>query len=388
MRQSLRLGRVAGIEIGAHWSVLVIAVLLGYGLATAVLPAGAPRHGLGAYLLVAIVVSALFLAGLLGHELAHALVAQRRGVGVHRITLWLLGGVSELDDDPPTPRAELLIAAAGPAASLVFGGLAAAAAIAAGGLGVSQLIVVALTWLAVVNLFLAVFNLLPGAPLDGGRIVRAVVWRLRGDRDQAQIAADHAGVALGILLASLGVLQVLVQANLSGVWLILLGWFLVGAANAETAGVRMNRALGGRSVRDIMAPDPVYGVDSQSVEAFVAGTAARRPHATYPVVDIEGRLVGLVRLTDIARIPASGRSHLPLRAALTPAAAPVIGPGEPASTAARSLSPANPLLAVTENDRLVGVVSSGDVANAIALSMLGQPGDGHAGGPPTRGSSA
>jgi Zn-dependent protease/CBS domain-containing protein len=356
----------------------VIAVLLGYGLSTVILPTGAPAHGRFAYVLFATAFAVLFLAGLLGHELAHALVAQRHGVGVRRITLWLLGGVSELEGDSPTPKAELRIAAAGPLASLVFGGLAAIGATAAAAAGASSLIRVGLTWLAWVNVVLAIFNLLPGAPLDGGRIVRAVVWRVRGDRDRAQIAADRAGAALGVLLAAFGLVQVLIQASISGLWLVLLGWFLVTAANAETESVRLHRALDGRSVRDIMAVEPVYGLDSQSIDAFIASTAARHPHATYPVVDPEGRLVGLVRLSDLARIPTTGRSELPLRAAVTPAAAvPAVGPGEPASAAARNLSPANPLLAVTDNDRLVGVVSAGDVENAVALSMLGHASDGH-----------
>jgi Zn-dependent protease/CBS domain-containing protein len=381
MKQTLRLGRVAGIDIGAHWSALVIAALLGYGLTTAVLPVGAPGQSLFAYVLVAIVVAALFLAALLGHELSHALVARRHGVAPKRITLWLLGGVSELDRDPPTPRAEFLIAAAGPFASLVVGGLAAGGTALADAVGASRLIVVALTWLAGVNILLAIFNLLPGAPLDGGRIVRAVVWRLRGDRDRAQLAANRAGVVVGILLGALGVAQVLFAGNLSGLWLVLLGWFLVSAANAETAAVRLRRALDGRSVRDIMTDRPTYGRDDQSVEAFLDDTAARQPHATYPVIDNDGRLVGLVRLSDLARIPATGRSEMPLSAAATPSAAvPDIAPGEPAAEAARNLSPDNPLLAVTENDRLVGVVSPDDVEKAVAMAELGQPGRGRGDG--------
>src|SRR5690606_35761152 len=182
----------------------------------------------------------------LGHELAHALTARRYGVEARRITLWLLGGVSELDTDAPTPRAEFLIAAAGPAASLVFGGVAAVGTLLAGFAGASPLIVVALTWLAGVNVLLAVFNLLPGAPLDGGRIVRAVMWRLRGDKDRAQIAANRAGVVVGILLAALGGLQILFLNNFGGLWLALIGWFLISAARAETTGVRLRRALDGR----------------------------------------------------------------------------------------------------------------------------------------------
>jgi CBS domain-containing protein len=131
-----------------------------------------------------------------------------------------------------------------------------------------------------------------------------------------------------------------------------------------------------------MTAPPVYGRDSETIDAFVASTAARHPHTTYPVVDPEGRVIGLVRLQDLTRIPASGRAQTPLRAATTPSAdVPHVAPGEPASTAARNLTPANPLLAVTEDDRLVGVVSTGDIENALALSTLGHP-NGHGGGPP------
>jgi Zn-dependent protease/CBS domain-containing protein len=389
MRQSVRLGRVAGIDIGANWSALVIAALLGYLLAANVLPTGAPGQSGLAYALVAVVVAALFLAGLLGHELAHALVARHHQVTVRRITLWLLGGVSELESEPPSARAEFQIAVAGPAASLAFAAVAGVGAVATAAAGASDLIVVGLSWLTAVNVLLAVFNLLPGAPLDGGRIVRAIVWKLRGDRDRAQVAAGRAGVVVGIVLGALGLLQVFLLGTFSGLWLVLIGWFLVSAANAETAGVRLQRALEGRSVRDIMTADPVYGLDNQTVDAFVADTAARHPHAMYPVVDNERRLVGVVRLADLARVPESGRAQVPLRAVVTPTPeVPDIAATEPASTAARNLSPANPLLPVTENHRLVGVVSTKDIANAMALATLGQStaraggqpdGDGHRG---------
>jgi len=373
MRQSVRLGRVAGIDIGANWSALVIAALLGYLLAANVLPMGAPGQSGLAYALVAVVVAALFLAGLLGHELAHALVARHHGVGVRRITLWLLGGVSELESEPSSARAEFQIAIAGPAASLVFAAVAGVGAVAAAAAGAGALIVVGLSWLTAVNVLLAVFNLLPGAPLDGGRVVRAAVWKLRGDRDRAQVAAGRAGVVVGIVLGALGLLQVFLLGTFTGLWLVLIGWFLVSAANAETAGVRLQRALEGRSVRDIMTADPVYGREDQTVDAFVADTAARHPHTMYPVVDSDRRLVGVVRLADLARVPESGRAQVPLRDVVTPTTElPDIAATEPASTAARNLSPATPLLPVTEDHRLVGVVSAGDVAHAMALASLGQ----------------
>lgn len=373
MRQSVRLGRVAGIDIGAHWSVLVVVVLLGYVLSVNVLPAGAPGYSGTAYVLVAIAVSVIFLGCLLAHELAHALVARRNRVGARRITLWLLGGVSELDSDPPTPRAEFLIAAVGPFVSLVLGAAAGAGAVLLGAVGVGQLVVVALAWLALVNVLLGVFNLLPGAPLDGGRIVRAVVWRLRGDRDRAQVAASRAGVAVAVLLGLVGAWQLLLRANLSGLWLILIALFMASAAKAETAGLQLHRALDGRSVRDIMEPEPVYGQEHQTVDAFVTDTATRHPRDSYPVVDEQHRPVGLVRLSDLARIPPPERPRMPLLSAATRVVElPAVAADDPATTAARNLSPATPVLAVTDHDRLVGVVTPSDIERAVELAMLGR----------------
>jgi Zn-dependent protease/CBS domain-containing protein len=372
MRQSMRVGRVAGIDIGVHWSVLVIAALLAYGLATAVLPAGAPHQTTMAYTVYAMVVAVLFLVGLLAHELAHALVARHYRIRVRRITLWLLGGVSELDSDPPSPRAELLVAAAGPLTSLALGAVAWAATALADAAGAGRLVLVSLAWLAGVNIVLGLFNLLPGAPLDGGRVLRALVWRVRGDRDRAQLTADHAGVALGMILAGLGLFEVLTAANLSGLWLVLLGWFLISASNAETAGTRLHRALDSRTVRDIMAVDPVCGYDYQTIDAFVSGIAVHHPHRSYPVVDLDGRLVGMARLAQLGLIPAPRRAELRLRAAATPIAqVPVLAPDDPAFAAATRLSAAQPLLAVAEHGHLVGVVGTGDVTHAIELAELG-----------------
>jgi Zn-dependent protease len=375
MRQSVHLGRIAGISIGAHWSVLFVGALLGYVLAAVVLPNGAPGQPILAYGLVAAAAAALFLAGLLAHELAHALVAHHYRIGVRRITLWLLGGVSELDGDTPTPRAELLVAAAGPLTSLAVGVVAGGGSVLLEVVGASKLVVAALAWLAWVNVILGVFNLLPGAPLDGGRILRAGLWKLRGDRYTAQVVADRAGMGLGAALAVIGILEVIAWRNPSGLWLALLGWFLVGAARAETAAARIRQALGTRRVRDIMTTEPVYGLDGQSVESFVAQHAVGRPHHGYPVVDLAGRPVGMVRLSRLVRIPAARRAELRLAAvAATLSDDDVIGPDEAAWNTARHLSPATPLLAVADHGHLVGVVSTRDIRRAVELTNHSQPG--------------
>src|SRR5579862_3995492 len=200
MRPTFRLGRIAGIEVGIHWSLLVIGVLLVGSLASGVLPAYAP-HAHGSYLAAAVLAVALFFASILAHELAHSIVARRRGQGVNGITLWLLGGVSELGTESKNARDELQVAIAGPATSFalgaVFGVLAYAfdAFVAPG-----TLLPTVAGWLAVVNIVLAVFNLLPGAPLDGGRVLAAMLWMHNGNRRRSQVSAARAGRVLGTVL--------------------------------------------------------------------------------------------------------------------------------------------------------------------------------------------
>jgi Zn-dependent protease len=374
MRQSVHLGRIAGIRIGAHWSVLFIGAILAYALSTVVLPRGAPGQPSFAYGLVAIIVAVFFLAGLLAHELAHAMVARHYGIGVKRITLWLLGGVSELDGETPSPRAELLVAAAGPLTSLAVGVIAGGGSVLLEVLGANGLAIVGLAWLAYVNVILCVFNLLPGAPLDGGRILRAGLWKLRGDRYRAQVAADRAGVGLGVALAAVGLFELVVWRDAAGIWLALLGWFLVAAARAETTAAGIRQALGTRRVRDIMTAEPVYGVDWQSAESFVAEHAARRPHRRYPVVDLNGRPVSMVQLSRLLRIPPARRAVLRLAAVAEPLTDDaVIGPDEQAWYSAQHLTPATPLLAVADQGHLVGVVSTRDVQRAVQFTNVGPP---------------
>ena len=204
MKQSIRLGRIAGIPIGMHWSVLLIGVLITDLLAISVLPAVIPRQPAGVYWAVAAAAAILFVAALAAHEIAHAIVARHWDVKVRSITLWALGGIAELEGDPPTPRADLQIAIAGPACSLaagiLFGGAAALARVTHS----PSVLVVALAWLSLMNGMLAVFNLLPGAPLDGGRILRGLLWKRYDDRQRASRAATRSGQVLGIGIGEIG----------------------------------------------------------------------------------------------------------------------------------------------------------------------------------------
>ncbi|MEU5266767.1 site-2 protease family protein [Amycolatopsis sp. NPDC021455] len=230
MAATFPLGRPAGIRVGAHWSVLPILALLAGFLARSPLPEAVPGRSPVVYWATGATGSVVLLASLLVHELGHALAARDRGHVVDGITLWLLGGRTEPDGGPPTPRSAIAVAIAGPVASL-----AAGAGFLGAGLLSSGLVAPTLTWLGWTNLALASFTLLPGAPLDGGRVLQAVVWKVTGDRRRAQAVAAHSGTVLGVVLASTGLLWLLWSGGFAGLGLVGLGWFLALYARAELA---------------------------------------------------------------------------------------------------------------------------------------------------------
>lgn len=238
MRPSLRLGRIAGIEIGLHWTIVLIAAVLTFTLSGNVLPAFAAGYTSTAYLVAALVTSALFLASITAHELGHSLVALRNGIKVKGITLFALGGVASLSSEPTRPGAAARIALAGPGVSLGIGVASFGAAAGLAAVGAPSLVAASLLWLGVINLVLAVFNMLPALPLDGGRVLQAWLWHRKGDRHQATISAAGLGRWVGWGLVAFGFWEVM-QGATTGLWTMLIGWFVLGTAKAEAVQARM-----------------------------------------------------------------------------------------------------------------------------------------------------
>lgn len=210
MNDTIALGRVAGLRVGLHWSVVGIVVLVVVGLAGYTLPLLYPGHSAVGYVLSGVAAAVLLVASLLAHEVSHAVVARRNGVAVDGITLWLLGGVARLRGEAGSPGAELVIAVVGPAASLVLAVLFGVAWWVAD-LMTAELVAAVLGYLALLNLVIAVFNMVPAAPLDGGRVLRAVLWRLGGDRYKAAVWSARAGRGLGFVLVALGFVELLAR---------------------------------------------------------------------------------------------------------------------------------------------------------------------------------
>jgi len=371
MKHSLRLGRVAGVPVGVHWSVLVIGALIGVSLGAVVLPEAAPGRPAVLYALTAAVAAVLFLGSLLAHELAHALVALVRGVQVRSITLWLLGGVAELEGEAPTPRHELETAAAGPLTSLACAALSFVAAVLLPG---PDLVVAALTWLALMNAMLGVFNLLPGAPLDGGRVLHAVVWRVTRSRTRADRAAAIGGQALGMALIAFGIAEIFLLSWSGGLWILIIGWFLVSAAKGEYVAATARRGLGGVPVRDVVTGPPEVAPAWLTIEDFAAATALRSHQTAYVVVDFEGRPIGYLSLDAMAAL--SPRARAVTRVSdLTRPVPPdnVVTPDEEASVlVTKRPLPGQVVAFVVDGGHVVGVVTAADLNRMLRQAMLRQ----------------
>ncbi len=371
MRQSIRLGRIAGIPIGMHWTVVVIAALI-TDMLLGVLPTAIPHQSAGLYWAVAVAGSVLFIAALAAHEIAHAIVARRCGVQVRSVTLWAMGGIAELAGEPPTARADLQIAIAGPvtslAAGLVFGG----AAILDRSWHGPAVVTAMLAWLSMMNVALAVFNLLPGAPLDGGRILRGLLWKWYGDRQRASRAAARSGQVLGIGISAIGVLELLAWRDIGGLWLMLIGWFLVTMARAEQQSDAAREALAGLLVRDIMLPHPDIGAAWSDVADFTGRVVLSSHQTVFPIVSLGGDLAGVVFAGALARVPDADRATTRLGQIATPVpSAYLADPGSPASSLLSRPPLRGQLLAVVVEDRRVtGLVTTEELRLALLRAGL------------------
>ncbi len=252
MRSQINLGRVFGIKIGLHYSWLIIAFLIVFSL-SAQFHAGNPEWGDGVILALAVLTAILFFVSLLLHELAHSVVAKSRGLPVREITLFALGGVSQIEQEPASAKTEFWMALVGPLTSACIGlvclalrGLAGAA---------SSPAVAMVSWLGYINLALAAFNMIPGYPLDGGRILRSLIWWKTGNMERSTRIAARAGQVVALVFIGVGILQFFAGAGIGGLWMAFIGWFLLQAAGESYLQVGLKRAIEGVRVGDVMTPD-------------------------------------------------------------------------------------------------------------------------------------
>ena len=358
MRATFRLGRVAGIPVGVHWSLLVIAALLTTSLAGSMLPSVLPNAD-GSYWAAAILAAGLFFASILAHELAHSLLARHYGQKVDDITLWALGGVSRLGSEAPTPRAEGMVAVVGPATSAALGGMFLGAGALLRVLTThNSLLAVVLVWLGVINLVLAVFNLLPGAPLDGGRVVSAVLWARSGDRRRAQIGAAKAGRVLGGALIALGAVNVLFGVGFGSLWTMLIGWFVLEASRAEEQAARVSLSFDGRTVRDLMTAAPPEVPEWLTVGDVRASVPAPPAHQhTIVLRAYDGSVRSTVAVDLVRRLPA----EVQLREVARPAV--VAAPDAPVMSTLQDSGPIGAIV-VMDGSQVLGVIGPDELRAA------------------------
>ena len=363
MRDSQTLGRIGGIQVGVNWSWLVVFALIVWTLYSAIFPERNPGLGNGTYAALAIVTAILFFVSLLLHEYGHAIVARREGMEIEGITLWLFGGVARFKGQFPSAGAEFRIAIAGPLVSLVIG---VASLGAAWLLPLPEVVDAVAAWLGSINITLLLFNLLPALPLDGGRVLRSILWGAKHDFAAATHLAANVGRAFGYLFIGSGLFLLIFQGSFSGAWMAFIGWFLLEAASAEDRYSMTRAALGGLRVRDLMTENPATARPDETLGTFLDETLSTRRHTTYPVVE-DGRAVGLLPFSCVVAVPRSEWDTRTVRDCMVPLdEVPVFAPEIEAIDAAAELSEQDARRGlVVENGRLAGLLSLADVARAL-----------------------
>lgn len=368
MDASVRVGRVAGIEVGLHWSLAIVFGLIVWTLAGQVLPEVVPDQTQSAYWVVSALAAILFYVSLLSHEMGHALVARRLGVKVAGITLWIFGGVARLRGDASTPGTEARIAIAGPLVSLVLAILFGAASFALDVTSGPPLVEGGCIWLAGSNAMLLLFNLIPAFPLDGGRLLRAWLWHRSGDRYRATSSAARLGRIWAFLMIGLGLLALFVQDAFTGLWLIFLGWFLLTAARNEEEQVMMRGALAGLRVRDAMTPDATVAPGWITVDEFMRSYLPGQRATAFPLKTFDGALDGLVTLAQLTQVAPEERQLRRVRdVGVGLDQIPKASPGEPVTSVLDRFSASDDgQMLVIDGGQLVGTLSPADITRALA----------------------
>ncbi|MER6999177.1 site-2 protease family protein [Streptomyces sp. NPDC000410] len=371
MNGSVRIGRVLGVPLRVHWTVPLLVVLFGYSLGSQTLPAWIPDLPPATYAVAGLVGSLLLIGSLLAHEAAHAFLARRRDIPVQDVTLWALGGMTQMGK-PRTAGAAFLVAVGGPLTSLVVGAAALGAGVGLNALFGWAMPAAVLVWLAWVNFLLGVFNLLPAAPLDGGRVVQSVIWWRTGDRDRAERAAARSGQVLGFLLIAGGWVYVL-RGALGGLWLMGIGFFVLIVANAERRQAGMASALRGVRAADAMSSPAETCPDWLTVERCVDDVAMRARHSALPLIDFGGHPSGLVDLSQLGKIPAAQRKELRVRDMATALSqCTTCAPDELLENVLEKARPSRSgiRILVIEAGLLVGIITARDIARLVQRHSL------------------
>jgi len=366
MKTTWRIGKVFGIDINIDSSWLIIFALVIWTLAGSYFPQQYPRWPTWLHWTVGVVTSILFFGSVLGHELAHSVVAISQGEEVRSITLFIFGGVASIAEEPDKPLKELLMAIVGPLFSMVTG-------IAFGALwfltrGSFQPLSALAQYLAMINVYLALFNLIPGFPLDGGRVLRALIWGLSGNLKLATRLASWAGRAIAFLFMLGGTWQIFGGQWLDGLWIIFIGWFLYNAASSGYRQVLVKEMLGEVRAGDLMTTDFATVSEGLTLQQLVDEYVLRRREHSFLVAEA-GLLRGIVCLHDVKTVARERWPHTRVSEVMTPwEKLEVVSPGDDGSAVLARLNARDVRqLPVVEGERLVGLLRRSDVLRYMQL---------------------
>lgn len=355
MQPTISLGRIFGIPVGVHSSWFLVFVLVTGTLALNYLPLSHPGWPLAAYWLVGVVTSLLFFFSVLAHEMAHSLMAIRLGVPVKSITLFIFGGVAQISKEAPRPSVEFMITAVGPITSFVVALAFGAVFFLVG--PTNRYVAAAAEWLGIVNMSVAVFNLIPGFPLDGGRIFRSILWAFTGDYRRASYVATWSGRIVGYGFIFGGVFVAMTGSLISGIWIALIGWFLENAASESYRQIALRDALTGVSVRQIMISEAPAVSPGSTLKEVVYGYVLGMGRRCFLVVS-DGQLLGLITLQEIKQIPQEAWDTTSVDRVMVPSERlRVVKPDESAVVALQIMDEQDVAqLPVVEDGRVVGLV--------------------------------
>ena len=372
-RSTLRVGRLAGIPIGIQPLWLVIVGLITYALGHDWFPSQDPGLGEGAAYVLGLVSALLLFAGIVLHELGHAVVARRRGVAVDEIDLWLLGGVSRLHGEPREPGDELRFALAGPAVTAVLLAVAGVLRLALGGI-VPAWARALLDYQVQVSALILAFNLLPAFPLDGGRVARSLLWMRSGDREAATARASAIGRLFGMAMVAFGLFAFL-GGTPAGLWFALIGGFLIMAATAEARQTEIQHAFAGSTVADLMSAPAVTLPADLTLDEAVQRGFAHHLYTAFGIVDDRDRAIGILTIAHVRAVPALRRGEVLAGDAAERSADLLVAPTLPIAEllTRQAFARTGRAVAVDPAGRPLGVISATDIERRLRADALLAP---------------
>jgi Zn-dependent protease/CBS domain-containing protein len=366
MKGSFKIGKIKGILIEVNASWFVIFALVTYTLASGYFPVYYPDFDSTTRWVSSSVIALLFFVSVLLHELSHSLVSLKLGMPVKRITLFIFGGIAQIEQEPDEPMKELKMAIAGPAMSIFLFGLFFLLSIISKNFGAPEAAIVSLDYLSTINLSLAIFNLVPAFPLDGGRVLRAIIWRFSGNLQKSTKITSAMGSIFGYFLIAFGVLLLLNNYIINGIWLVFIGWFINQMSKDSYQSMLLSDIFDKINIREFMTGKVVTVDRSISIQELVDNYFYKYKFAIFPVSQ-DGRIIGIVSAANVKQIETGARSQTTVGSITTPLSDKlIVSPNDIVSTAMTRLrSNGIGRVLVMEQDNLLGIVSNTDILNYL-----------------------